>query len=254
MSLFEAPGWDAGVSPIVSTTSSLRKSHKRKRGLGATTDDDAGTELTNATPTTSPNLQKLMRKLRIEQEKKNSAMERLKPSESVTKALKARKRGTVPSIVTSLGPVQANMSSPRSNEPPSSSLSRPIAKKPRILREESDVLPPSSAGDETEPSHFLAEIKRKKKNKKSRRQASLEAQPKSGFVDTTSELDSGDETARIRDKPPAWTAPGSDTTSDEYAGLTKLQREMKQRLSGGRFRCVHLGQTNSFVLVHPSSY
>jgi len=204
--------------------------------MGVATDEDAATDVTNMSTNSSPNLQKLMRKLRVENEKKNSAMERLKPTESVEKALKARKKGAISNIVTSMDPPQSVTSSPISVGT-SSSHGQPAAKKPRVRREESDVLPPSSAGDETEPSLILAEIKKKKKSKRARRPTPSDAQRKPMNMDTTSELDSGDETARMPTQTPAWTAPESDAASDEYAGLTKMQREMKQRLSGGRFRC-----------------
>lgn len=240
MSLFEAPGWESGAPFVAAPTSTNRKSNKRKRAPGAITDEDApAADVTNASTLTStpPNLQKLMRKLRIEQERKNSTMERLKPSESVAKALKARKKSALPHIVTSMDPPQT--SSPRTTEAMSpfapSTLGQPAAKKPRIRREESDVLPPSSAGDETEPSQFLAEIKKKKRNKKSRRQISSEPVTKP-TIETMSEPDSEDATERVGDQASGWKASENDSPSDEYAGLTKLQREMKQRLSGGRFR------------------
>lgn len=237
MSLFDAPGWDSGNSTIAPGSSTRHRSNKRKRAPGAgVTDDSDAAPATNGAG--SPNIQKLMRKLQIEQSRKNSAMERLKPSESATKALKARQKAGLPpsiNLVTSMDPpsqTQLATSSP-SNSPSSSTLPR-SPKKRRVHREESDVLPPSSAGDDTEPTISLPKNKKRKKSKKLRNDDN-DLRP--GFA-TNKDVNSGDEDTS-RPLKPVMSINESDA-SDEYAGLTKLQREMKQRLSGGRFRYVCL--------------
>lgn len=239
MSLFEAPGWESGTTPIIASTSSGKKSHKRKRGP-ANTDDDTGGEATNISSSTgvSPNLQKMMRKMRLGRDGRNAAMERLKPSLSTQESLKTQKNRAIPHIVTNMDPPQTPSSMYSDSFSPQTPgvNGRPEAKKPRFRREESDVLPPSSAGDETEPAHVLAEIRKKKKSKRTRRTVSSEPTAPRVSPEACLSRGSDEKTPPASIPPAARGVSGDEGALHSGAELTELQRKMKQKLSGSRFR------------------
>jgi len=231
MSLFDAPGWESGATPVITSTSSGKKTHKRKRG-SAGTDDDTGGEATSLS--TSINLQKMMRKMRLSRDKRNA---RLKPFDHTGESPVTRKNSAIPNVVTNMDPPQT----PSSMFPDSSSPRTPIVngqpatKRPRIRREESDVLPPSSAGDETEPAHVVAEIRKKKRSKKARR--TISSEPSASMVPPEANSPPGSGDRSLPTNPPTiWSVSENEDASQDGAGLTELQRKMKQKLSGGRFR------------------
>ncbi len=119
----------------------------------------------------------------------------------------------------------------------------------RLRREESDVLPPSSPGDgeeEDDPSAVLSRIKSKKRRSKRQRKGELANTPKDREA-AASTLSSAipdaqsDATDLVTESspPPIDRKEFPSSSSVELDGLTSLQREMKARLSGGRFRFVH---------------
>ena len=237
MPLFSAPGWESGATPVF-THPAGKRSGKRKRA-STLTDDDTGGDTTNPSSTgPPPNLQKMMRKMRLSRDKKNVAMERLKPCASIEESLMARKNGAVPHIITNMDPPQTPSSIfADSSSPQTPGVNgKPANKKPRLRREDSDVLPPSSAGDDTEPAHVLAEIRKKKKSKRARRPISSEPTPLKASPETNLLPESDEETPRPSRSPAAWSAPENGDTPRDSVELTELQRKMKQKLSGGRFR------------------
>jgi hypothetical protein len=245
MPLFNAPEWESGATPVVTPSFAGKRSGKRKRAP-TFTDDNTGGDPTNLSTSTgpSPNLQKMMRKMRLSRDKRNAAMERLKPSASIEESLMARKNGTVAHIITNMDPPQTPSSIfAESSSPQTPGVNgQPVNKKPRIRREDSDVLPPSSAGDETEPAHVLAEIRKRKRSKRARRTISSEPTALKVSPEANSQPESDEETSRPSRPPAAWSVSENEDMSQDSTELTELQRKMKQKLSGGRFRyaqCIH---------------
>ncbi|KAF9520372.1 hypothetical protein BS47DRAFT_1370487 [Hydnum rufescens UP504] len=164
--------------------------------------------------------------------------------------------GTTPIVNNATGPSlkrskrkRAESNDDASDTTTSTTQSLPPSKKPRLQREESDILPPSSAGDgEEDPGSVLSHIKTKKRSKKQRKLAATSLAAAKKSVDTAGAIvdvsDAGMETEtdgnRNTGRPThGWRAIEDDSSSGEFAGLTKLQREMKQKLSGGKFRMIN---------------
>lgn len=242
MALFEAPGWDTGTTPVINSHSFPSKARsKRKRGQN----DDSGDTSAPSTPSTatSVNLQKLMRKMELENTGKSG--DRSKPSDSQKQRPKSKtdKKKQPALMHPPQSPTAALNILVPSSSPKDSTTAYPPTKKQRIRREDSDVMPPSSAGDD-EAESIVSQIKTKKKSKKERK---IAAAAKRGQLSSESKnilalpVASDMDTDQTTDVPTIRPVHGrkpldDDSSSGEFAGLTKLQREMKQKLSGGRFR------------------
>ena len=250
MALFEAPGWDTGTTPIVNGPSGPPLSTKRSKRKRAESNDEAS----DATPSTTQfNLQKLMRKMRLESySKKNPSANGTSSSHLGTFKDDPKNRRSTTKMDPPDSPVSKTTKPlpPQSSSPLDQTATLPPSKKPRIEREESDILPPSSAGDgEEDAGSVLSHIKTKKRSKKQRKLAAVSmisvkrpADAAAVLVDTSdtgmeTETDGNRNIVLNTGRPThGWKAIEDDSSSGEFAGLTKLQREMKQKLSGGRFR------------------
>lgn len=185
MALFEAHGWDSGVTPVMAAPA-----QKRKRDHS---DSDQSQPKVN--------LDKLMNKMRLEGAK---AAKKAKggPGGGNSVPTPKRKRKERPTPLGTMDPPDT----PRQNGA-------------RIRREDSDVFPPSSAGDDEATASSSAVVHTKKKRKtKTKTKADIPHEPI---------MDDSSPSKRI----------DNDSSASEFSGLTKMQREMKQKLSGGRFRC-----------------
>ena len=250
MALFEAPGWDTGTTPIVNGPSGPSLSAKRSKRKRAESNDEASDTTTGST--TQVNLQKLMRKMRLEgYSKKNLATNGTPDSHQGTSKDDLKKRRSTTKMDPPDSPVSKTTRPlpPQSSSPLDQPISLPPSKKVRIQREESDILPPSSAGDEEDAGSVVSHIKTKRRSKKQRKLAAASATNAKRPADTSGALvdisDAGMETETDGNCNIAFNAGKlahgrkaveDDSSSGEFAGLTKLQREMKQKLSGGRFR------------------
>jgi hypothetical protein len=277
MSFFDAPGWDNGNTPVAS--SSIKRSAKRKRGSPWLIGDDESTlapaDTSSLATNAHTNLQKLLRKMRLEQKRgsgeegksepprRSSAKEVIRPAGSVVESVKRKEKNPPARLDLSASPrsTTLSVSSPSdTNNYGSIGIGAPPSKKPRIRREDSDILPPSSAGDETEPVKFISALKKKrkkagKKNITAPTQANGIASSELALMESDDDAGTPRPGAGALPVQSSWpTAIGESSSSSEFAGLTKLQREMKQRLSGGRFRYKPMNGTRSANLSNPANH